>query len=106
MNQGKLPMFGFRRPNAISWKESGDVYISGVAFDHGIGRVFLSNGESYTAADRELQLVDKHFVVINGKVYRWKQPDRPSGPLQPLLSAPPVATPGVTGGSRVIQVGH
>ncbi|MHB8522743.1 MAG: hypothetical protein ACYDH9_18560 [Limisphaerales bacterium] len=88
-------------------EEAMDVYISGVAFDHGIGRVFLSNGESYTAADRELQLVDKHFVVINGKVYRWKRPDAPTGPVQPLVSAPAMAArPGVVVGPRVIEVGR
>lgn len=61
------------------------VMITGIAVLNGKVRVLLSDGETLTDEDRELEFVGRRYCVIRGRVYRWLKHD--VGPRHPVPAA-------------------
>lgn len=48
-----------------------EVFLTGISTFGGLVKVFLSNGEVYTSADKDLQFVSRQMAIVNGKSYRF-----------------------------------
>lgn len=55
-------------------EEAKNVSMTGMGYIPGKGlKIYLSNGKSYDFTEPSVQVLNKEFVVIAGKVYRWKE---------------------------------
>ena len=67
--------------------EDEEVYLTGLFSVGGKPRILLSDGSSYAADDREVELVTERFCVVGGRVYRWPKRSPKAASVEPAAGA-------------------